>query len=72
MAWGLGITIGLLFGIIIGAFIGFILTKRGVQKQLEKNPPVSEKMIRTMFSQMGRKASESQIEAVMKSMNKNK
>ncbi len=72
MVWAFGIIIGLLIGLLIGLFIGFIFTKKGVQKQLENNPPISEKMIRTMFAQMGRKASESQIESVMRSMKKNK
>ena len=42
------------------------------KKQLEKNPPINEKMIRAMFMQMGRKPSEAQIKAVMKSMNQHR
>ena len=33
-----------------------------------ENPPITEKMIRAMFNQMGRKPSEAQIRAVMNSM----
>ena len=38
------------------------------EKQLKENPPITEKMIRAMFLQMGRKPSEAQIKAVMRSM----
>ena len=38
------------------------------EKQLKENPPITEKMIRVMFAQMGRKASEAQIRQVMRSM----
>ncbi|EPJ17566.1 hypothetical protein CP01DC11_1200, partial [Chlamydia psittaci 01DC11] len=33
-----------------------------------ENPPITEKQIRVMFEQMGRKASEAQIKQVMRSM----
>ena len=38
------------------------------KKQLQKNPPINEKMIRAMYMQMGRKPSEAQIKQIMKSM----
>ena len=56
-------------GLLIGAVIGFFLARKSFTKQLKENPPVSEKMIRAMFLQMGRKPSEAQIKQVMKSMN---
>lgn len=58
----------LIVGLIIGGGLGFYFTRRSFEKQLKENPPVSEKMIRAMFMQMGRKPSEAQIRAVMKSM----
>ena len=69
----LGLAIGLIIGISIitllsGAGLAFFLTKRMFEKQLRENPPVSEKMIRAMFLQMGRKPSEAQIKSVMRSM----
>ena len=67
MEWWIVVIIAIV-ALIIGVIIGFFVTKKGIQVQLEKNPPVSEKMIRAMFLQMGRKPSESQILAVMKSM----
>lgn len=66
---GIGLIVGLsILGIIIGGGIGFFFTKKMFEKQLRENPPVSEKMIRAMFLQMGRKPSESQIKSVMRSM----
>lgn len=58
----------LVVGLLIGGGLGFYFTRRQFEKQMKENPPVSEKMIRAMFMQMGRKPSESQIRAVMKSM----
>ena len=65
----LGFTV---LGIIIGAVAGFFLARRYFQKQMDENPPINEKMIRAMFMQMGRKPSEAQIKAVMRSMQANK
>lgn len=59
----------LLLGGAIGAAISFFLTKRSFEKQLKENPPITEKQIRAMYAQMGRKPSEAQIRAIMKSMN---
>jgi uncharacterized protein YneF (UPF0154 family) len=62
------IVIGLLAGLVGGFFGARALFKR----QLQKNPPINEKMIRAMFMSMGRKPSEAQIKAVMKNMNQYK
>ncbi|QZE12252.1 YneF family protein [Mycoplasma sp. Ms02] len=53
---------------IVTGLITFFLTRRMFAKQLRENPPITEKMIRIMFSQMGRKASETQIRQIMRSM----
>lgn len=58
----------LLGGAIVGAAISFFVTKSKFEKQLKENPPINEKMIRAMYSQMGRKPSEAQIRAIMKTM----
>ena len=55
-------------GIVIGGIAGFFITRHYYEKQLKENPPINEKMIRAMYAQMGRKPSESQIRAIMKSM----
>ncbi len=57
-----------LAGAIVSAIITFFLSRRAFEKQLKENPPITEKMVRAMFMQMGRKPSEAQIRAVMKSM----
>ena len=58
----------ILLGVIIGAIAGWYFTRKQVEKQLKENPPINEKMIRAMYAQMGRKPSEAQIRAIMKSM----
>ena len=63
-----GIVIGLL---VLGAVLGFVGARWFFKRQLQKNPPINENMIRAMFMQMGRKPSEAQIRAVMNSMKKN-
>ena len=58
--------------LLIGGIVGFFLARRFFTRYLEKNPPVNEKMIRAMMTQMGRTPSEKQVRAVMKSMQENK
>ena len=55
-------------GALVGAVASYFLTRRSFEKQLKENPPINEKMIRAMYAQMGRKPSEAQIRAIMKSM----
>ena len=62
----------LVVGLLIGAVASYFLTRKYFEKQLRENPPVTEKMIRAMFLQMGRKPSEAQIKQVMNSMNRYK
>lgn len=57
----------IILGIVIGLIIGYFLARHLLEKQIKNNPPITEKMIRAMYLQMGRKASESQIKAIMKS-----
>ncbi|WP_027334710.1 YneF family protein [Mycoplasmopsis felifaucium] len=70
---GTGGWIGIIIGvailcIVIGGFAGFFIAKKKFEKTLRENPPITRNMIKAMFNQMGRKASESQINAVMRSM----
>jgi len=58
--------------LIIGLVVGFFLSRKYFKKYLDKNPPINEKMIRAMMSQMGRKPSEKQVRQVMASMNQSK
>ena len=64
--------IGALIGVLIlGLVAGFFLSRWFFKRELQKNPPINEKMIRAMFTQMGRKPSEAQVRAVMNSMKRN-
>lgn len=59
----------ILVGTVIVAFIaGFFVARTIIKKELEKNPPVNEAMIRAMFTSMGRTPSEKQVRQVMASM----
>lgn len=71
------LSVGGFVGIVIGVLIlglvgGFFAARWFFKRQLEKNPPINENMIRAMFMQMGRKPSEAQIRAVMNSMKKSR
>lgn len=70
MATGLAITL-IIVALIIGLIAGFFLSRWFFKKELQKNPPINEKMIRAMFMQMGRKPSEAQVRAIMNSMKRN-
>lgn len=63
-----GIIIGCL---LVGLIAGFFISRWFFKRELQKNPPINENMIRAMFMQMGRKPSEAQIRAVMNSMKRN-
>lgn len=58
--------------LIGGAVAGFFLARYFLKKQIEKNPPINEKMIRAMFKSMGRNPSEKQIREIMRNVNSNK
>ncbi len=55
--------------LLITAIATFIITKKLFERQLKKNPPVNEAMIRAMMTQMGRTPSEKQVRQIMRSMN---
>ncbi len=68
-SWGIVLLILLpIIFTLVGAAIGFVVTRKLIKKELKKNPPINEKMIRAMFLSMGRKPSEAQIKSVMRSM----
>ena len=56
--------------LIVGGVIGFFLARWLLKREIQKNPPINEKMIRVMFAQMGRTPSEKQIREIMRNMNK--
>jgi len=58
--------------LLVGLVAGFFITKAIFEKQLKKNPPINRNMIKALYSQMGRKPSEKDINRIMESMNKYK
>jgi len=60
--------VGILVTFVVAMFLGYYVTRKMVQKELKKNPPISEKQIRAMFASMGQKPSEAKIRQVMNSM----
>ena len=58
--------------LVVGLIAGFFGARYYFKQQLEKNPPINEKVIRAMFKQMGRTPSEKQVREVMRSVNSNK
>ena len=64
------ITVGGFIGAIIGVLIlglavGFFVSRYVFKRQLQKNPPINEKMIRALYQSVGRKPSEADIQRTM-------
>lgn len=67
----IGLSVGLtIVGLIIGVIIGIFVSQKMFKKQLRDNPPVTRDQIRAMYTQMGRKPTEAQINQVMSTMKK--
>ena len=64
-----GLFVAIIVGVVlVTAIATFFITRWWFMKQMEKNPPINEAMIRAMYRQMGRNASEAQVRAVMNSV----
>jgi len=59
-----------LLGVLIGAVAGFFICRYYMMRYFKKNPPLNEKMIEVMMTQMGRKPSQKQVKQVMSQMNR--
>lgn len=57
-----------ILGLCLGLIIGVFFTFRWFKNYLEKNPPITESQIKTMFKQMGRNPSEKQIKQIMSNL----
>lgn len=55
--------------LLAGAAIGFFIARKTMMNYLKKNPPINEKMLRTMMMQMGQNPSQKKITQMMKAMN---
>ena len=61
----------LLIGLfIVGGILGFFLARYFLKREIQKNPPINEKMIEAMMSGMGRKPSQKQVKQIMQQMNR--
>lgn len=60
--------LSLVGALIAGAVAGFFIARWWFKRYLEKNPPITETMVREMMRQMGRTPSERQVRQVMASM----
>jgi len=70
IAFGWESVLYLVLGLVGGLVGGFFGARWLFKRELAKNPPINEKMIRAMFTSMGRKPSEAQVRSVMNSINK--
>ena len=61
---------GYIITTIIGALVGFFFARWMFKRELKKNPPINEQMIKTMMSGMGRTPSQKQVNQMMKQMSK--
>ena len=55
----------IVLALILGAVGGFFLSRWFFKRQLEKNPPITEAMIRALYQSVGRKPSEADIQRTM-------
>ena len=63
-----GIVFGIILALIAGVLAGYYFTKKYCDKQLKENPPITKEQIRIMFTQMGRKPTERQVNQIMNSV----
>ena len=61
-----GLVIGIILALVVGGFAGFFIAKSVMKKQLKKNPPITKDTIRMLYSQMGRKPTEQQVNDLYK------
>ncbi len=58
--------IGLLVAVlVVGLVAGFFAARWFFKRQIEKNPPINEGMIRALYQSVGRKPSEADIQRTM-------
>ena len=59
-----------LIGLVVGVIIGFLLAKKIMTKELKKNPPINEEMIKTLMKGMGITPNQKQVNQLMKQMSR--
>jgi uncharacterized protein YneF (UPF0154 family) len=63
-----GFVLSLIACILVGLVIGYFVCRKLFQKELQKNPPISEAMIKAMYRSMGVTPSQARINQTMKAM----
>ncbi|AHB36416.1 YneF family protein [Spiroplasma apis] len=71
MVWW-GVLIIAIVAALVGGILGFIITRKIIQKQLKDNPPINENQIRAMYRSMGRKPTEADIKKTMNAVKRGK
>ena len=62
----LGVAIPVIIIALIGGLVaGFFISRWFFKRQIEKNPPINEGMIRALYQSVGRKPSEADIQRTM-------
>ena len=51
--------------LVLGLVVGFFLARWFFKRQLEKNPPINEAMVRALYQSVGRKPSEAEIQRTL-------
>jgi uncharacterized protein YneF (UPF0154 family) len=67
MEWYYGLIIGIL-ALIGGVVIGYFAARAMFKREMVKNPPINEKVIKALYMQMGRKPSEAQVKQAMRAI----
>ena len=57
-----------ILGLIVGFIAGFFASRYFFKKQLQKIPPINEKMNRAMYMEIGRKPREAHTKRIMASV----
>jgi uncharacterized protein YneF (UPF0154 family) len=63
-----GFVFTLLGCIVVGVVIGYFVTRKLFKAELEKNPPITESMIKAMYRSMGVTPAQSKVNQTMKAI----
>ncbi|UUX34601.1 YneF family protein [Fundicoccus culcitae] len=58
--------------LVIGFVAGFYIARRYMMDYFKENPPIDERMITQMMTQMGQKPSKKKVQQIMNSMKQSK
>lgn len=57
-----------IIALILGLVGGVFIARKFVSRELEKNPPITEAMIKAMYKSMGRTPSQAQVNQTMRAI----